>query len=627
MRKPSIAVAVVGCLVLPGTAAASHQSRPAGTDDAAQAPGRHYPEGGISTVTPPSTASRRLAVPRASLGGARARAGAARPLDIRLTAALRLEPAGTGVHADVAGYRNLAFVGKWRGPCPGTGVDVVSIEQPSAPRKLADTVDHANTSMEDMQAMRINGRDVLATGLQDCGTAGQPRGVAGLELYDISDPAAPSLLSFHATGSGGVHEFDLTRTPGGRVLALLAVPDLELLTADADLRGGQGDLLVVDVSDPSRPLLVAEWGVLDAGRFGPDFYADVRQGGDARTYLHSVRANADGTRAYLSYWDAGVITLDISNPAAPRVLGRTGFEPGEEGNAHSVDEARGGELLLQADEDYTPWELSFSSPVLEGRRTAVEADYGRRVVEQPGRVLAGEVVAVGRGCPAGAITPDSPEDPYLADPRGRIALVERGACRFDQKAARAVQAGATGVIIFNHQAGGEELFVPSGESPVTLPGGAVVEVTVPVLGVQRSVGLALAGAPAPPTVRASAEYNGWGSLRVWDNRDPANPVQLSAFATPNTLSPDAAVRSPAAWYTVHNPEVVGNRAYVSWYADGVRAVDISRPSAPREIGAWAGQGRPADAPPVDIWSVVPHRGLLLASDRNFGLYVLTPDAG
>jgi hypothetical protein len=25
---------------------------------------------------------------------------------------------------------------------------------------------------------------------------------------------------------------------------------------------------------------------------------------------------------------------------------------------------------------------------------------------------------------------------------------------------------------------------------------------------------------------------------------------------------------------------------------------------------------------VNIWSVVPHGGLLLASDRNFGLYIL-----
>ncbi len=38
--------------------------------------------------------------------------------------------------------------------------------------------------------------------------------------------------------------------------------------------------------------------------------------------------------------------------------------------------------------------------------------------------------------------------------------------------------------------------------------------------------------------------------------------------------------------------------------------------------AWTGEGAPEGAPAVDIWSVVPHRGLLLASDRNFGLYIL-----
>ena len=28
------------------------------------------------------------------------------------------------------------------------------------------------------------------------------------------------------------------------------------------------------------------------------------------------------------------------------------------------------------------------------------------------------------------------------------------------------------------------------------------------------------------------------------------------------------------------------------------------------------------APPVNVWSVVPHGDLLLVSDRNFGLYIL-----
>ena len=41
----------------------------------------------------------------------------------------------------------------------------------------------------------------------------------------------------------------------------------------------------------------------------------------------------------------------------------------------------------------------------------------------------------------------SPEDPYLADPTGKVALIDRGACSVSLKVERAAQAGATAVII------------------------------------------------------------------------------------------------------------------------------------------------------------------------------------
>jgi hypothetical protein len=133
---------------------------------------------------------------------------------------------------------------------------------------------------------------------------------------------------------------------------------------------------------------------------------------------------------------------------------------------------------------------------------------------------------------------------------------------------------------------------------------------------------------APVTARAAAVFNGWGYLRFFDISDPANPVQLSTFATPNTNNEDVAL--DGIW-SVHNPEMLrdddddddeSNVLYASWYSDGVRVLDIRRPSRPREVASWTGQGAPAGAPPVNIWSVVPHRGVLLASDRDFGLYVL-----
>src|SRR2546425_4491444 len=54
------------------------------------------------------------------------------------------------------------------------------------------------------------------------------------------------------------------------------------------------------------------------------------------------------------------------------------------------------------------------------------------------------VVFVGRGCP-----PPTPAggDPYLADPAGKIALIDRGVCAVSLKVDRAAKAGAVGVLI------------------------------------------------------------------------------------------------------------------------------------------------------------------------------------
>jgi hypothetical protein len=563
---------------------------------------------------------------------------------VRLVGALGLGPSNVAAHGDVAGYKDLAFIGKWREECPGTGVDIIDISRRSRPVKIADTRDYADTSMEDMQAIRIGRRDILAIGLQDCGNSATA-GTVGLELYDITNPRNPQFLTlfngedigmepFH----GHVHEFDLVKRRNGQVLAALASPDMEAITSDNQGLNGVGDLLIVDITNPSAPTLVSEYGVLDDPMFGVPFYLGVRQGGDARTLDHSARFNQRGTRVYLSYWDAGVIILDVSNPADPTAIGRTAFAQGEEGNAHSIDTADGEDILIQADEDFTPFEFQFTSNAFAGERIAVEGSGSPPIVEQPGRAMAGEVVHVGRGCPAdprpvppaGTGSGITVADPYLANPAGKIALIERGGCRFDNKIARAQQAGATGVIVYNQAGGangGEALILMGIDNPVIdgPPGIAGTQINIPAVFVQRSTGLLLRDGAQPVTARAAAVFNGWGYLRFFDISDPANPVQLSTFATPNTNNEDVAL--DGIW-SVHNPEMLrddddeSNILYASWYADGVRVLDIRRPSRPREVASWTGQGAPAGAPPVNIWSVVPHRGVLLASDRDFGLYVL-----
>jgi subtilisin family serine protease len=57
------------------------------------------------------------------------------------------------------------------------------------------------------------------------------------------------------------------------------------------------------------------------------------------------------------------------------------------------------------------------------------------------------VAYVGRGCPANSISSGSPADPYLTNPNGMIALIDRGSCAISLKIDAAARAGAVGVLI------------------------------------------------------------------------------------------------------------------------------------------------------------------------------------
>lgn len=123
---------------------------------------------------------------------------------------------------------------------------------------------------------------------------------------------------------------------------------------------------------------------------------------------------------------------------------------------------------------------------------------------------------------------------------------------------------------------------------------------------------------------------GFGFLRVYDYSDLTAPVQIGEFRTPNS----AGTADPGAGdFTIHNPLVVGSRLYASWYTDGVRVLDVSDPTAPREIAFFV---PPAGENPVkptqrfvlpsttQVWGVVvdEETGNVLISDMNTGLWIL-----
>lgn len=265
------------------------------------------------------------------------------------------DPGTAGFNASIVGLDGIAYLGSWGGAaqCPSLGVRVIDIRDPSTPTSLSVAAEYSGTTAEHLAAVRMSNPafigNVLFAGIQRCAAGGGAP--SGLAIWDVSDAVNPTELAFVSTGRAGrgVHEFTV-RQRGDRWYAYLAVPNSELTD-------GRGDLRIVDVTDPRQPLQVADWGArrdggLAIGAGGP--CAPACRGSFAQAFLHSVSLSSDGRTAYLSYWDQGVIILDVSEPAFPVWLGQFSEPRAAEGNSHSVALAHDGRLALVADETAGP---------------------------------------------------------------------------------------------------------------------------------------------------------------------------------------------------------------------------------------------------------------------------------
>lgn len=422
-----------------------------------------------SLLLVPTLAAAGEAGAAARSGLAAARRAAGLPSD-------QLTPLGSlalpGYNADVWAHNGYAYVGTWGSSasyptrCPATGVRIISLADPAKPTLVGAVADIVGTSQEDMVVKRITTAaftgDLLVTGIQACErTTDAPRGI---DLWDVTNPQKPQHLAFWSSGPAGpagargVHELYLFQR-GNRAYVTAAVPSSE------DIEG-VGDFRLVDVTDPRNPVQLSAWGARRDG--------GLRPAAGQSFFDHSAWTNAAGTLAVLSYWDAGVIFLDITDPAAPRMVGRAAYPAGSPGDTHSVWFTEDEKTLLVADE----------------------------------------------------------------------------------------------------------------------------------------------------TVDTSKGY--WGYLRIFDISNPAAPVQVGKFATPNS----ATTRRDGD-YTIHNPFIVGDRAFLSWYTDGIRILDISDRAQPREVASYV---PPAAVDPyrtftntAQVWGVYVTGNLLLASDINAGLFVLRYD--
>ena len=275
-----------------------------------------------------------------------------------------------GFNGDVYVDHGLALVGRWGffdsshpGDCPWqSGVAVYDVSDPAHPTQVADLVE-PGASVEDVVAYRaefgpLAGHEIAATGTQFCAaprTDPSAAGHRGMTFWDVTNPRAPVLLGKYDVGccTRGVHEFEIDdRADLGKTIAYVSVPFAERAEPGSPSgvrdRAGKGEARLVDITDPRNPVELSNFGIKRDLGLDPA----AGQGCFAVSFGHGMTPSADGKLTFVSYWDAGYITLDTSNPSSPRFLGRFTYAPNEDGDAHSASYDNKRKLLFTADEDF-----------------------------------------------------------------------------------------------------------------------------------------------------------------------------------------------------------------------------------------------------------------------------------
>jgi len=314
---------------------------------------------------------------------------------------------------------------------------------------------------------------------------------------------------------------------------------------------------IFEITDPRHPRQIGETGLDDFG----DAALPAPHGNDL--FLHDVQfERIDGKPTLLlSYWDAGWILLDVTDPSRPTLLRGHDFAPADplfgttppEGNAHQAYWSSDQRYILGATEDLTPFRLAgviASGPFagLDFEPTSPRPGRRQPPLERTGRSLRGDplrervsTVYVGSGC----------APPRLSG-RYAVALVERGGCELADKLAALAGAGYGAAIIFNSRG--------MGNCEASVPLGVPRDERVRVFGVPRSIGLAILGVrgydvaacragespslPAPGHESAKvvirSVFDGWGYVRLLDGQ---TLQELAHYAVAEGRDPLLADRS------------------------------------------------------------------------------------
>lgn len=546
-------------------------------------------------------------------------------LNVQVESKLRVSGAAEGRIADVFGFGDYAYLAAYSDPsCQRGGVYVVDISDPSAPREVSFIPTPGGSYVgEGVQVIHVDTAkftgDVLIHNNEICGTSG----VGGVSLWDVTNPVRPKML---ARGVGDFTDEDgsilKTAHEVHSAFAWDAGPNAYAIMVDDE---EALDVDILDITDPTRPKLIKETGLPDWP--GAQNEQSEGMGAFAASFHHDLQVRRFGTNwlALLSYWDAGWIVLDVTNPAAPKFVNDTDYAATDpvtgvtppEGNAHQAWWSADGKYFIGTDEDFSPVRVTAtitSGPFAGTTFDAAQGDQVPQINDQ--NSLVGSTRFVGQACssvPAAAV--------------GTIAVIERGTCTFTEKVTNAQSAGYAGAIIFNST---------NGDPPCEALVSPLIAADIPAVFVARSTGYEILGItgydpaacpsgtnpalPAIGTAGASVDmsgfFDGWGYVHLFDAKTLR---AIDTYTIPQTADPEFAEGHGDV--SVHEVETddTTNLAYFSWYTGGFRVARFDRTGI-TEVGHYI------DPAGSNLWGIDPHVDangdtIILASDRDSGLWI------
>lgn len=576
-----------------------------------------------------------------------------------------LEGITDGKYTDVWSHDGFAYIGTFQEPeCTTAGVFVVDIAMAienypeTSGATVAEIPSAVDTRINDVKTVEIGDTDVLIATEEPCGAfdpeTGVQAGNGGVSLWDVTDPLNPTALAENFSDFGGVHNtYPWTSADGNTYM--IGVAD----TFDGV------DVPLYNISDPANPELILVTGAtdwLEAGVLNED---QLGAGNFDFLLAHDVWVeNIDGSDiAVVPYWDAGFVTLDVTDPANPVFLADSTYPETDpaghayEGNAHAAVFGMGGDIIVAGDEDFDPARFGM---VVDGEfyLTSPAAFPANPEVPLDINTLAGKEIVWTGG--VGCLPEDVP--PADADSE-QIALIQRGVCAFATKAFNAQEAGYVGYVVANDEERGDALLAMGAGADGDL-------VTIPGTFVGYSTGEIFKTEDGSTSIDSfTSEFDGWGYLRVLNHTNaPLDVPDQSMGPDPKVSIPhmgEIGYYAPAEALegelggedftefgdlTMHNleqdPTTIdvtptfdgGPRFFVSWYSLGMRAIEY-RPghfhANLREEGSYSWNvhevGRYIADDGSNFWGVHvdnvtindQSQQIILASDRNTGLWIFT----